>query len=153
MSGTYVFPEETNAFAWITEGSLAIGRTELGVSIPYVRQSTPWVSHTGAGATPSLGPRRGDGPSPGRGRRRPLPVDTSTAQITGVGDPQIRLSLQALAPETPGLRVDLTGYLKPPLADPDAGIGTGAWDGGVGLNLLRPFPPFFLSGEVACWFR
>ena len=149
-SGSYGFIDETDAFAWITGVSVATGRVEVGVRIPYVRQSTPWVSYTGAGATPSRGPRRGGDPIGGSGRR-PLPIDTSTAQITGVGDPQLRVSLQALAPEGPGLRIDLTGYAKPPLTDPDAGIGTGAWDLGLGLTVARPLPPFFISGEIAYW--
>ena len=155
-SGDYIFTERTEAFVWTTGLTARHGRVQAGINMHLLVQSTPWVTYTGVGPTPSGGPQHGavggSHRGPQRGRRSPIALpDTASVRTAGLGDPQLRASIDVLQPEGPGLTVQVTGMLKPPLADADEGFSTGAWDGGVGLSLSHPFFPWFVSAEAAYW--
>ena len=157
-SGDYIFTEKTDLFVWSNTVSLTEGRFRLGISVPLVVQTTPWITYGGIGATPSGGPQHGAVGGNGhggrqRGRRTPIALpDTGSYRTTGVADPQIQASyVLRVLPDTSRLRVQLTGAVKPPLADTDAGFSTGAWDGGLGLSVSRAFAPWFVLAEGTYW--
>jgi hypothetical protein len=159
-SGDYIFTAKTDLFVWSNSVSVTEGRFRIGVSVPLVVQTTPWITYGGIGPTPSGGPQSGAvGGNAGRGgggqqgRRTPIALpDTGSYRATGVGDPKIQASydLQVLS-DTSRLRVQLMGAVKPPLADADAGFSTGAWDGGLGLSVSRAFVPWFALAEGTYW--
>lgn len=155
-SGDYIFTEETDLFAWTTEVGVSRGRLYAGVSVPVIAQSTPWISYTGGGFTPSGGPQHavvgGGRRGPQRGRRAPIALpDTESYRRTGLGDPQFRLAVDVVQLDTLGVNVQVTGALKPPLADTDAGFSTGAWDGGLGVVASRSFQHWIVIAEGTYW--
>ncbi|HKL87569.1 MAG TPA: hypothetical protein VJ884_01095 [Salinibacter sp.] len=156
-SGDYIFTESTDLFVWSNSVSVTEGRFQIGISVPLVAQTTPWVTYGGIGPTPSGGPQHGAVGGPGhgaqRGRRTPIALpDTGSYRTTGVGDPQVHVSydLRSQA-DTSQLRVQLLGAVKPPLANADAGFSTGAWDGGLGLSISRALTPWFALAEGTYW--
>ena len=158
-SGDYIFTEETDLFVWSNSVSVTEARFRIGVSVPLVVQTTPWITYGGIGLTPSGGPQHGTvggnghGGGGQRGRRTPIALpDTGSYRSTGVGDPQIQASydLRVLS-DTSRFQVQVTGTVKPPLADADAGFSTGAWDGGLGLSVSRAFAPWFVLAEGTYW--
>lgn len=157
MSGDYVFSEPTDVFAWTTGLDVSKGRFHGGTQVPFLVQSTPWVSYTGAGPIPSGGGQHGavggehQGPHHGRRTAVVLP-DTLSSRTSGLGDPQFRLSMDVINPgEARRLRVRVSGVLKPPLADVDAGLSTGEWDAGLGVSVSRAFIPWFVVVEGTYW--
>lgn len=156
-SGDYIFTETTDLFVWSNSVSVSDGRFQIGVSVPLIVQTTPWITYGGIGPTPSGGPRHsavgGNRHGAQRGRRTPIALpDTNTSPTTGVGDPQIRVSFDLRSQaDTAHTRVQLLGAVKPPLADADAGFSTGAWDGGLGLSISRAFAPWFALVEGTYW--
>ena len=80
----------------------------------------------------------------------PLP-DTATYDEVGIGDPTLRLAV-VVVPETDGRpSVSLSGTVKPPLADPDRGFGTGEWDGGATLGLSKRLGEAYLFADIGYW--
>jgi hypothetical protein len=154
--GTYGFTDQTEILTGTGDLSVDAARWSAGVSLPVVGVSTPFVSYTGLGATPADRRRReggGEGGmdgSPG-GRRNPS-ADTISTWTRGLGDPQLRMTLDVVQSAAPrGSAVQVLGFVKPPLADPDDGIGTGAWDAGIGSNVSWRRLPTFVSAEAVFW--
>ena len=114
-SGEYIFTEKTDLFVWSTGVSVTGGRFQIGIGVPLVVQTTPWITYGGIGPTPSGGPQHGavGGNRRGaqRGRRTPIALpDTGSYRSTGVGDPQIRASYDLrAASDTSRFRVQLVG--------------------------------------------
>lgn len=74
--------------------------------------------------------------------------DTTSYEELGVGDPTLRAEVD-LTPAGPGeWTVWLGGEVKPALADPDQGFGTGAWDGGVNLSVARRLGSAYLFADM-----
>ena len=169
MTGTYFFERSTNSF-YLTNGFRI---TESGISIslnvPYMVQNTPWISYSGVGYIPTGGPQSGTVGDVGKGRGKggqgqmssvtsataveeavPL-VDTVSYNKYGFSDPNVYLSARL----TPGTLTATALYLnastKIPLADPETGFGTGAWDFGAGLSLTQRFSTFFITADVMYW--
>lgn len=78
-------------------------------------------------------------------------ADTVTYDEVGVGDPTLRMAVELVPGERGPLSVTLSGTVKIPLADPDAGFGTGEWDGGAVLGLSRRMGEAFLFADVGYW--
>ena len=74
--------------------------------------------------------------------------DTTSYDEVGVGDPTFRVGADLTLPGSGGWSVALGGEVKPALADPDQGFGTGAWDGGVDLSVARRVSSTFLFANV-----
>lgn len=158
MTGDYVFLEPTDVFAWTTGLDVSKGRVHGEVQIPFLVQSTRWVSYTGAGPIPSGWGQHGTvggGPrGPHHGPRRGVVVlpDTLSSRTSGLGDPQFGLSMDVIHPaEARKLRAPVLGVLKPPLADADAGLSTGEWDAGLGASVSRASLPWFVLLEGTYW--
>lgn len=64
-----------------------------------------------------------------------IPGSDTTA--SGFGDPWIRADVRVLDDRVRGLSVSLAGSVKPPLVDPEAGLGTGKLDYAFGVSLYK----------------
>jgi len=158
--GTYGFTERTEILTWAADLSVDAERWSAGFNIPVVGVSSPFVSYTGLGPTPADRRRRkGDGNggmngSPGRRRDPPAETetDTSSTWTRGVGDPQFRIGVDVVSsPHPRGSTIQMLGFVKPPVSDPDDGIGTGAWDAGLGGSASWRRPPAFAAAEAVFW--
>lgn len=74
--------------------------------------------------------------------------DTTRYDEAGVGDPTLRVEAQLTSPASAAWSVALGAEMKPALADPDRGFGTGAWDGGVDVSVARRLGSSFLFADV-----
>ena len=155
-SGDYIFAEDTQVFGWTNSLTVRSGRIRLGVSVPFVVQSDPWITYTGAGMTPSGGPRYSrlvrDRRGQHGGRRVPIALpDSISGPTTGLGDPQFSAAIDLISRTPADMGAEVTVAVKPPIADADGGFSTGSWDGGVGLRLSRSFMPWFILAEGTYW--
>lgn len=113
------------------------------------KASLPWMRVKGdANVVPGLGEVVNLNP---RGRGRVVGGGGSTATSTndtasGLGD--LRLAATYSLPTSNGLGIDLTGNAKIATADENKGLGTGANDYGVAVDLYRDFSGTTLFGGV-----
>jgi len=105
------------------------------------KASLPWLRVSGdPNVLPGLGVVRNGNPH-GRGRRNVVvgapatPIQSGTA--SGIGD--LRLAATYSFDTGSPLGVDVTGNVKIATADADKGLGTGANDYGVAVDLYRDF--------------
>ncbi|MCM2336739.1 MAG: hypothetical protein NDI66_08165, partial [Pseudomonas sp.] len=111
------------------------------------KASLPWMRVDGdPNVVPGLGSLLNSNPN-GRGRGGLLePDQAESGKATGIGD--LRLS-GTYSVDTGGpLGVDLTANAKIATADEDKGLGTGANDYGVAVDLYRDFDGTLLFGGV-----
>lgn len=160
-SGTYYFTETTGSF-YVSNGlSMEFGRITGSFSVPYVVQSTPWVSYAAAGNLPTGGTqsvevqRSGMGSgSGGQGGRKQtvMLTDTTSYSRASFSDPSVSLSANLLNRYSSRTSVYLNAQLKMPLSDPASGYGTGAWDGGAGLSMSQGFgASFMIFTDLMYW--
>lgn len=105
----------------------------------------------GTGAGRNAGAAAGVVAAPGFARVRDGRIaleDTTSYDEVGVGDPTFRVEADLTASGHGPWSVALGGEVKPPLADPDRGFGTGAWDGGIALSVARRLGTTFLFADV-----
>ena len=107
-----------------------------------LRGSLPWMKVDGdANVVPGLGVVTNTNPNGrGRGRGNQPPTDPTaptTGTTSGIGD--LRLSATYALPIESNWGVDLTGNVKIATADEDKGLGTGANDYGVAVDVFRSF--------------
>lgn len=149
-SGSYYFSETTGSF-YISNGlSVEAKGVNISVSMPYVVQSTPWISYTTAGKLPTGGTQSGEVHGSGSGsgsgsggqgmggRRNIIELpDTTTYNRSSFSDPSVALSAAVVNNYSSRTSIYLNANLKIPLSDPASGFGTGAWDGGAGISLSK----------------
>ena len=115
------------------------------------RASLPWLRVDGdPNVLPGLGPVTNLNPA-GRGRGGPggaPPVEEEpvSGSASGIGD--LSLAATYSMPTGGPLGVDLTANAKIATADEDKGLGTGANDFGVAVDLYRDFDGTMLFGGV-----
>ena len=78
-----------------------------------------------------------------------LPGSDTTA--TGFGDPLIRADVRVIDDRSHGLSVSVAGSVKPPVADPAKGLGTGEMDYAVGVSLYRAIGRTALLADALYW--
>jgi hypothetical protein len=110
------------------------------------KASLPWMRVKGdANVVPGLGEVVNLNP---RGRGRVVNGGTTTTSgndtTSGLGD--LRLAATYSLPTSNGLGIDLTGNAKIATADEDKGLGTGANDYGIAVDLYRDFSGTTLFG-------
>lgn len=117
------------------------------------RASLPWVRVSGdPNVLPGTGPVRNLNPV-GRGRLGPIgPLpgeedEVASGSASGIGD--LNLSAIYTLPTGGPLYADLSFTAKIATADEDKGLGTGANDYGVGLDLYRDFDGTMVFGGVS----
>jgi len=144
-TGSYYFENSTNSFFLSNGLSMQSSRFTTSINVPYVVQSTPWISYTYVGGIPTGGTQNGEVYQSGRqdrqgsGRRQnaiPL-ADTTSYSKSGFSDPTISASFTILSNRYHRVIVSLNGNLKVPFANPSNGFGTGAWDTGVGVSVSK----------------
>lgn len=177
--GSYLFSTRTVSTYLVAGVDTAIGPLRASVSVPFVYQTTPWVSY-GIAVVPSGGPQQGTvseqirgmggmggggtdtgnaGTGTGAGSRPGsagtksivivMPTESSVRQA-GVGDPVIRVSYQP-GSASASTSVRFTGAAKPGLADVTRGFGTGETDVGAGLAVTFVRDMRQLSASFEAW--
>jgi hypothetical protein len=166
-TGSYVFDQPTHTLSLSNGLTVTFGPVELRGTLPLIAQNSHLVSQVGGIPLPTGGEdhgivgRRSSGETVGTGRRGGMgsgQADTTTTQVTyrdeytlAVGDPF--LSASATIVEDRGIlrSLRIQGSGKVPLRDLDSGVGTGAWDGGLGASALTGRGRFFVFADVMYW--
>lgn len=141
-SGEYGSDTTTDIFSIPVTGKWTTGDWTFKASLPWIRiDGDPNV-------LPGVGSVVNENPN-GRGRGNggaPAPDAPTEGSASGIGD--LRLGA-TYAFDTGGpLGVDLTANVKLATADEDKGLGTGATDYGLALDLYRDFDGTTLFGGV-----
>jgi hypothetical protein len=137
-TGRYLFDERTTS-VFVTNGlDLAVGRLTFGGAVPVLIQNTSWITPIGTARIPAGGSEHGrvaqELRGRGRGSRQPIVLTPSTGYSTGMADPMLRVGAALVDQAGGNVTLRASGGLKIPLADPDDGFGTGAWDYGGGVS-------------------
>lgn len=142
-TGNYFFTERTGSF-YLNNGLSVSGKNvTININAPYIVQSSPWISYSPAGPLPTGGPNhqfvdtRGRGSGRGGGRIDPGNADTVSYTEGSFGDPTLSGSYKLLSSPTGKTVLNSNYSVKFPLADPNGGFGTGAWDFGAGLSVAQ----------------
>jgi hypothetical protein len=157
-TGKYLFTERTSSAYLFTGLSVRSGRLQLSANVPFIYQSTPWVSYTSGGGVPTGGPqggavgdslqrRGGGGPGMGMDARAGLArALTTAAAATEAGAGVMPL---------PGVRLPRAMSTRRPVTLPDTasfdqvGVGDPTFRVGVDLVSAENGPvSVTLSGEV-----
>ncbi len=158
-TGSYFFTESTESFYIVNGLTLSGDIGRISLNIPFVIQSTPWVSYIQQGGIPTGGSQHGevDGRRSGassmqemaqqRRHRVDLP-DTVSYRSSSFSDPTVGGTLFLYGRTSPSTSVNLNTTVKIPLANPESGFGTGAWDFGTGLSIFQRIRSFFWYGDV-----
>ncbi len=160
-TGSYFFEENTRSL-YVTNGlGIRNGRYGISIDVPFVVQSSPWISYSHYGGIPTGGPQhesvgqhygQRSGPGMGGGRRQNIDlVDTASYTQSGFSDPSLSLQYQVLGYESGITALYLNTSIKFPLADPANGFGTGAWDTGIGSSISRRFGTWFTTANIMYW--
>lgn len=167
--GAYYFTERTYSFYFTNSLILQDRGFSVSISVPFVVQTSPWISYTQSGFLPTGGPQHGSvsgnngmggnngsggaGMSKAKGRRRIDIPDTASYSQSSFSDPTISVGIPILNSSklNSGTNIRLVGDLKIPLADPEQGYGTGAWDGGLGAALSQRVKTWFIMVNLQYW--
>lgn len=145
-TGSYYFTEQTESFYFNNGLSISGKNVSVYVNLPLISQNTPWISYTstGIGPLPTGGPhndivdghhnQQGSGIRGGRHRMDPGSTDTVNYTKTDFGDPSLSGNITLYEAGFGKTRISGNFGLKLPIADPNSGFGTGAWDVGGGLS-------------------
>lgn len=144
-TGSYYFEDNTNSFYFSNGLSVQYSIMTISFNIPYVFQSTPWVSYTEFGGIPTGGTQQGEVKQTGRqgghgsGQRNETIalIDTTSYNQSGFSDPTIAASFTLLSDRYHRVIVSLNSQVKIPAASPSKGFGTGAWDAGIGASFSK----------------
>lgn len=139
-SGDYGTGTDTKILSVPFSAKYVAGDWAFKASLPWMRVEGDPTVVPGLGSIVNLNPRgrgRGQGGTGGT-------VESGTA--SGIGD--LRLAATYTLPSTGALGVDLTANAKVATADEDKGLGTGANDYGVAVDLYRDFSGTTVFGGV-----
>jgi len=144
-TGSYFFTENTNSFYLNSGFSFRNKGISIGLNIPYIVQSTPWISVSSGSliATGGPGNERVGGERNGNGNRRggrkidPGIADTISYSSASFGDPNLSGNIKLYESKNQRTSVQTNLNIKFPLADPTDGFGTGAWDFGAGMSIFQ----------------
>jgi len=146
-SGDYGTNSTTEIISVPVTAKYTTGSWTFKASVPWMRvNGSPYVvPGVGAGASVT-GRGRGNGISVGAGTGTATPGTTASSSASGMGD--LRMSATYSFNTGSPLGVDLTGNVKFGTADETKGLGTGANDYGVAVDLYRDFSGTTLFGGV-----
>jgi len=143
-SGEYGSDTTTDIFSLPFTAKVTRGDWTFKASLPWLRIDGDPNVLPGVGAVANSNPK---GRGRGNGGSAPPPDAPESGSASGIGD--LRLSA-TYAFDTGGpLGVDLTANVKLATADEDKGLGTGATDYGLALDLYRDFNGTTVFGGVA----
>jgi hypothetical protein len=160
-SGDYIFTERTTSIYVLNGLEMSAGPVRLSGMLPVISQSTPWVTYgsipvpsggaQGGEVTRQIGKKGGAGGTHGRTIvTLPVPEEGLAYQV-GIGDPLVRADVELVSDHGARPAVRFSASSKIPVADPDDGFGTGAWDYGAGLSLAKQFGRRSVFADVAYW--
>jgi len=159
-TGSYYFENSTNSFYLSNGLMLQAGKFNVSVNVPYVIQSSPWISYTEMGGIPTGGTQSGEVTQAGRhagqgtGKRNNsiTLIDSTSYNQAGFSDPTISASWTILSNLRKRTIISLNSQLKIPAANPSSGFGTGAWDGSVGASFSKGVSGnLMIFGHSAYW--
>lgn len=139
-TGDYGTDTTTKIFSVPVTARFNDGNWRYKASLPWMRVEGDPNVVPGLGSLDNLNPR-------GRGRGGLIggePTATETGSASGVGD--LRLAATYSFDTGHALGIDVTGNAKIATADEDKGLGTGANDYGIALDLYRDFGGTLLFG-------
>lgn len=140
-SGDYGSDTTTDIFSIPVTARWDTGAWTFKASLPWMRVDGDPNVVPGVGTVVNSNPR-----GRGRGNTGAPPDAPEEGSASGIGD--LRLSA-TYAFDTGGpLGVDLTASVKLPTADEDKGLGTGATDYGLALDLYRDFDGTTVFGGI-----
>lgn len=150
-TGNYIFSQRTNSFSIYNGLGVNSGALNFSLSVPLVYQSTPWLSLSGTHFIPSGGTQhtmvRHRMGMPGQ----TVLIDTTKYHHIGLGDPFLHAEARLLQERSVVPSISLTGDVKPPLANPSNGFGTGEWDWAAGVSLAKKLGPVFGFASLSYW--
>lgn len=162
-TGSYFFTDRTESFYLSNGLSIYGNRARISFNVPYVVQSSPWISYGTAGGIPTGGTghkqvgQQGGGAgnqmigSQGRGSRRIEVPDTVSYRQASFSDPSVSGSIRIYNSSNQKTNLTLNSSVKIPLSNPATGYGTGAWDVGAGLSLFHRMSTVYLFSDVMYW--
>lgn len=148
-SGSYYFEDSTQSFYLFNGLSIQANRFTISFQVPFVVQSSPWVSYSTIGGLPTGGTEhgvvertgRGGGSGPGSGqgsnREHIILADTTQYSRASFSDPSISSSYRFYRSSSGMTSFYLNGQVKVPVANPAGGYGTGSWDTGLGFSASK----------------
>ena len=140
-SGKYGTDTTTEIFQVPVTAKYTAGDWSFKASLPWMRVKGDPNVVPGLGEVVNLNPR-------GRGRIIDTGGGTTTSNDTASGLGDLRLAATYSIPTSNGLGIDVTGNAKIATADEDKGLGTGANDYGVAVDLYRDFSGTTVFGGV-----
>lgn len=167
-TGSYFFTEHTNS-VYLSNGlSLTTDDLRISLTVPFVIQSSPWISYNPSGGIPTGGMKHGQVGEAGaggnivnsmmgdqemarRGRHQVDLQDTVSYRQSSFSDPSLGAVWRIFRSKSGYTTLNLNGSVKLPLADPQTGFGTGEWDVGAGMSVFQRMDAFFLSADVTYW--
>lgn len=162
-SGSYFFSERTGSF-YLNNGVYArYGRLSLSANIPFVVQSTQWVSYSPYGSIPTgggensevrrVGMGTGTGHGHGGGRQRMVNLaDTVSYSRSGFSDPSFQAGLMVYSDKDRKTSVSVNSQVKLPFTNPSSGFGTGKWDVSAGLSAAQViWGSWMLLADASWW--
>lgn len=144
-SGDYGSDTTTTILSLPVTAKYATGAWSFKASLPWMRVDGDPNVVPGLGSLTNLNPLgRGRGRGTGTGGGTPTTIESGTE--SGIGDLRVAATYSV---DTGGpLGIDLTANAKIATADEDKGLGTGANDYGVAVDLYRDFDGTLLFGGV-----
>ncbi len=136
-------------------------RSDLELVIPYLYQSnnatlfstgvhgTPRMGQSSAKLLPAMNGPMGQGGSSGS----TAAATASDSSLHGLGDITLTAGYVVLEEGDLLPQLRLTGYVKFPTADQDAGLGSGQFDSGPGISLSKWVDDWQLFGEASYIFQ
>lgn len=166
--GSYVFDRRTDAFYLSNGLRVGLGSFEVGASVPIVVQNGGVITRVAGGVPLPTGGAdhgvvgrrpRGDGIGTGghgmdSGSATPddsLVVAFDEAFSAHVGDPSLFASFEPYAGFGALRSVRLNASAKAPLNGVDSGVGSGAWDVGLGGSATVSAGGVLLFGDASYW--
>lgn len=163
-AGSYVFDTRSNTFYLSNGLRLDLGRVDFAVSAPVVLQDGGLVTQVAEGMpVPTGGTQSGfvrdrhSGQTLGTRRGHHAPDSDSSELVftdryeMGLGDPYLSATGRLFTGYGTLRSVSLSGFAKAPLADPESGFGSGAWDVGAGASMVFGVGRALLLLDGAYW--
>jgi hypothetical protein len=160
LTGSYYFGEKTGTLYFSNGFNMGFDRLSFSVNVPFVVQTTPWISYSPYGAIPTGGTengevkRAGSGHAmvPGSGHRRHIDLaDTVSYARASFSDPSVQAGFRIYSGRDGKTTLILNGHLKFPISTPSSGYGTGAWDSGTGFSLSQSLGYTWMVFADATW--
>ncbi|MDA8430463.1 MAG: transporter [Geobacteraceae bacterium] len=132
-------------------------RFDVGIEVPYIYQSssraTTSLFNNNLSSATAVSAAQGGPAGNGAARQQQQPrfslaSGSSSSAVSGVGDIIMRLGVIALAGSASVPQVRPSLYVKFPTAKASDGLGTGEFDGGIGLDANKWFGNLHLTGET-----